>query len=99
MGAASAIWAAPKHGDTAAPQALIALLGRTRATILRVIADHALCTTSELATYAKTSLASASEHASVRRQAGLTTRGRDHKHARHSVSPVGLTLLSTTAAA
>lgn len=101
--AASAIWAAPAGasyggGSGVVPQALVALLGRTRATVLSAIADHALCTTTELAALARTSLASASEHATVLRQAGLTALTRDHKHVRHSVSPAGLALLNTTGA-
>ncbi|MCX5199204.1 winged helix-turn-helix domain-containing protein [Streptomyces sp. NBC_00249] len=107
LAAASTIWAAPApasaargpHGSAAVPQPLVALLGRTRATILSAIADHALCTTTELATRTKVSLASASEHATVLRHAGLTELTRDHKHVRHSVSPAGLALLNTTAVA
>ncbi|MFJ2821925.1 ArsR/SmtB family transcription factor [Streptomyces toxytricini] len=101
LATASTIWAdharAPR-GGAAVPQPLIALLGRTRATILSAIADHALCTTTQLAAHTRTSLASASEHATVLRQAGLTSVTRDHKHVRHSISPAGLALLNTTAA-
>ncbi|MFJ7069785.1 winged helix-turn-helix domain-containing protein [Streptomyces sp. NPDC101115] len=101
LAAASAIWAAPtrESSDSApVPKPLIALLGRTRAIVLTAIADHALCTTTQLATYTRVSLASASEHATVLRRAGLTTLTRDHKHVRHSISPAGLALLNTTAA-
>lgn len=80
------------------PPPLIALLGRTRATVLSAIADHALRTTTQLAAHTKTSLASASEHATVLRRAGLVALTRDHKHVRHSISPAGLALLNTTAA-
>ncbi|MET9882722.1 winged helix-turn-helix domain-containing protein [Streptomyces sp. NPDC006430] len=75
---------------------LIALLGRTRATVLTVIADNALCTTTQLAAHTKISLASASEHATILRHAGLTAVTRDHKHVRHSISSAGLALLNTT---
>lgn len=99
--AASAIWSgsayAPNTSATAPPP-LIALLGRTRATVLTAIADHGLCTTTELAAHTKVSLASASEHATVLRRAGLIAVTRDRKHARHSISPAGLSLLETTAA-
>ncbi|MFF5447694.1 ArsR/SmtB family transcription factor [Streptomyces sp. NPDC012888] len=100
LAAASTIWAdptGPPHG-AAVPQPLIALLGRTRATVLSAIAEHALCTTTQLAAHTRTSLASASEHATVLRRAGLTSVVRDHKHVRHSISPAGLALLATTAA-
>ncbi|MFD9909257.1 ArsR/SmtB family transcription factor [Streptomyces sp. NPDC059063] len=81
-----------------APSSLRALLGRTRATVLWVIAEHAGCTTTQLAARAGISPASASEHASVLRKAGLTALTRDGKAARHAVSPAGRTLLNSSRA-
>ncbi|EFE72147.1 transcriptional regulator [Streptomyces viridosporus ATCC 14672] len=78
-----------------APSSLRALLGRTRATVLWVIAEHTGCTTTQLATHAGISPASASEHASVLRKAGLTSLTRDGKTARHAISPSGRILLNS----
>ncbi|WP_405982472.1 ArsR/SmtB family transcription factor [Streptomyces sp. NBC_00158] len=99
--AASAIWSGAvygQHTNAAVPPPLVALLGRTRATVLTAVADHGLCTTTELAAHSKVSPASASEHATVLRRAGLITVTRDRRHVRHSISPAGLALLDTTAA-
>ncbi|MGA4837487.1 ArsR/SmtB family transcription factor [Streptomyces sp. G45] len=79
-----------------APSSLRALLGRTRATVLWVIAEHTGCTTTQLAARARVSPASASEHASVLRRAGLTTLTRDGRSARHAVSPAGHALLASS---
>ncbi|MDK9499287.1 winged helix-turn-helix domain-containing protein [Streptomyces katrae] len=84
---------------TDAPASLRALLGRTRAIVLLVIAEHPACTTSQLATYAHTSPASASEHATVLRNAGLTTLTRHGKRVLHALSPAGQALLSSAAEA
>ncbi len=78
-------------------QSLTALLGRTRATVMSVIADHPGGTTTQLAEYARISLASASEHATILRNAGLTALLRDGKNARHTATPAGLALLSASA--
>ncbi|MGW2328169.1 winged helix-turn-helix domain-containing protein [Streptomyces sp. NPDC001700] len=77
-------------------QSLTALLGRTRATVMSVIADHPGSTTTQLAEHARISLASASEHATVLRNAGLTVLLRDGKNARHTTTPAGLALLSAS---
>ncbi|GHE98794.1 ArsR/SmtB family transcription factor [Streptomyces fumanus] len=74
---------------------LDALLGRTRATVLWVIAEHTGCTTTQLAALAGISPPSASEHASVLRKAGLTSLTREGKTARHAISPSGRTLLNS----
>lgn len=96
---ASALWAPARTphrtGSTVAPH-LAALLGRTRAAVLITIAEHPLCTTTQLAARTKISPASASEHATVLRKAGLTTLTRNRKQVQHSISPSGLTLLNTT---
>jgi len=70
---------------------LAALLGKTRAAVLETIGDG--CTTSEIARRLDVSLATASEHASVLRQAGLVASVRDGNTALHMVTPVGNSLL------
>ncbi|MFH8609978.1 winged helix-turn-helix domain-containing protein [Streptomyces sp. NPDC018029] len=94
---AAAIWAPldTRQGDAPVPPALSALLGRTRAVVLCVIADHPACTTTQLAQWAGISPASASEHATTLRSAGLTTLTRERKAALHTLTHLGLTLLST----
>ncbi|MEU8471635.1 DUF5937 family protein [Streptomyces sp. NPDC029006] len=82
-----------------APASLRTLLGRTRATVLLAIAEHTACTTSQLAAHTRISLASASEHATVLRNAGLTTLTRHGKLVRHSLTPAGSTLLNSSLAA
>lgn len=77
------------------PDSLAALLGHTRAVVLWTIAQHPGCTTTELARYAGISPASASQHATVLRTAGLTSTTRHHNTALHATSPLGLNLLDT----
>ncbi|HEX6686597.1 MAG TPA: winged helix-turn-helix domain-containing protein [Candidatus Limnocylindrales bacterium] len=72
-------------------QALAALLGRTRAAVLETIGDG--CTTGEIARRLDVSLATASEHTSVLRQAGLVASARDGNTALHVLTPVGTSLL------
>ncbi|HEV7933384.1 MAG TPA: helix-turn-helix domain-containing protein [Actinomadura sp.] len=69
-----------------------ALLGNTRAAILRAVRDG--CTTTELSRRAGTSVASASQHATVLRMAGLITTQRYSGSALHSVTPLGSRLLT-----
>ncbi|WP_246260260.1 ArsR/SmtB family transcription factor [Streptomyces typhae] len=78
-----------------APASLRALLGRTRAVVLCAIAENPGCTTSQLAAHARISPASASEHASVLRNGGLSTLTRYGKHVLHSPSPTGQALLDS----
>jgi DNA-binding transcriptional ArsR family regulator len=99
---AAALWAAPvdtRRVGAPVPPALSALLGRTRAVVLCVIADHPACTTTQLAQRAGISPASASEHATTLRSAGLTTLTREQKAALHTLTPLGLTLLNTNGSA
>ncbi|GAB2464389.1 winged helix-turn-helix domain-containing protein [Promicromonospora xylanilytica] len=70
---------------------LTALLGRTRAAVLRVLGTGA--TTSEIAHRLAISPASASEHATVLRNAGLITSGRERNTVIHALTPLGQTLL------
>jgi Helix-turn-helix domain len=60
-----------------AANALAKLLGTTRARVLTTIAVAPGVSTAELATRTRISLASASEHATALRRAGLTTSRRD----------------------
>ncbi|MFD9440944.1 ArsR/SmtB family transcription factor [Streptomyces sp. NPDC060006] len=85
-------WAADSTGrDRRVPRPLSALLGRTRATVMHLLV-HA-CTTGELARRADISPASASQHATVLRQAGLVSTSRQGNTVRHSLSPLGAELL------
>ncbi|WP_103510890.1 helix-turn-helix transcriptional regulator [Streptomyces sp. SM13] len=72
---------------------LQALLGRTRAAALQVMAEG--CTTTELARRLGVSAPAASQHATVLRNAGLITTSRRGGSVLHSVTPLGRTLLRT----
>ncbi|GAB2593557.1 winged helix-turn-helix domain-containing protein [Streptomyces capparidis] len=74
--------------------ALVSLLGRTRATVLSTVAERPGCTTTELAAIAGIALASASEHAAVLRQAGLIITQRHRNTALHSPTVTGMALLN-----
>ncbi|WP_345666340.1 winged helix-turn-helix domain-containing protein [Streptomyces venetus] len=79
------------------PNSMTTLLGHTRAIVLWTIAHRPGCTTTELARHAGISPASASQHATVLRTAGLTTTVRHHNTALHTTTPLGTSLLNTTA--
>lgn len=72
--------------------ALAALLGPTRAQILKAAALG--CTTTELGNHAGISPASASYHASILREAGLITTERAGTAVRHTLTPLGEDLLT-----
>ncbi|MFF0742450.1 winged helix-turn-helix domain-containing protein [Streptomyces sp. NPDC004111] len=72
------------------------LVGQTRSVVLRAI-EHG-CTTSELARLAGVSLASASQHACVLREAGLVVTLRHGSAVLHSLTPLGAALLRGGAA-
>jgi DNA-binding transcriptional ArsR family regulator len=72
--------------------ALADLLGRTRALVLRALTTSA--TTTQLARRTGISLASASEHARVLRNAGLLTTHRTAGTAHHSLTPTAHRLLA-----
>jgi Helix-turn-helix domain len=76
----------------AGPAVLAALLGDTRAAVLRAVA--AGCSTTELARRAGTSLASASEHAAVLRRARLLVTQRLGGSVLHSLTPLGQALVT-----
>ncbi|MDW8806541.1 winged helix-turn-helix domain-containing protein [Streptomyces scabiei] len=79
--------------DGPAGRPLTALLGRTRATVMQLLV-HA-STTGELARRADISAASASQHATVLRQAGLISTRRQGNTVRHMLSPLGAELLNS----
>ncbi len=74
------------------PAGLTALLGRTRAVALEAVAGG--CSTSELARRCGVSLASASQQATILREAGLITTRRDGAAVRHEITALGLHLLN-----
>ncbi|MFI6095261.1 ArsR family transcriptional regulator [Lentzea sp. NPDC051213] len=80
------------HVTSAGKRSLEALLGRTRAAALVVIAGG--CTTTELARRLGISAASASAHASVLRDAGLAVAQRHRNSVLHTASALGVELLA-----
>jgi Helix-turn-helix domain len=81
------LWDSPRPGGAA----LAALVGRNRAAVLRTIADG--CSTTELAGRVGISLAAASQHASVLRDAGLIITHRQGSAVLHVLTPLGAELL------
>ncbi|MFB7177291.1 ArsR family transcriptional regulator [Streptomyces sp. NPDC056257] len=87
-------------GDVSRPvrersPALAGLLGRTRTSVLATIAENQGCSTTELSALAAIAPASASEHATVLREAGLTSALRHRNSVLHTVTPLGLALLES----
>ncbi|WP_433175990.1 winged helix-turn-helix domain-containing protein [Actinoallomurus sp. CA-150999] len=76
--------------------AVSTLLGQTRAAVLTLIAEHPGCSTKELARLAGVAPASASEHATVLRRAGLIETARGRHAVRHSATSLGIDLLNAT---
>ncbi|MEV6653995.1 winged helix-turn-helix domain-containing protein [Streptomyces sp. NPDC051219] len=74
--------------------AVSSLLGRTRTAVLTTIAEHQGCTTKELAARAGIAPASASEHATVLREAGLARSLRHRNSVLHTLTPLGLAVLN-----
>lgn len=83
----AALWSAARTAN----QSLGALLGRTRAAALKVATEG--CSTTELARRLNVSIAAASEHATVLRNANLITTSRRGKSVMHTVTPLGTELL------
>jgi DNA-binding transcriptional ArsR family regulator len=79
---------------TAAAKPLEALLGRTRAAVLSVVASADASTTNEIARRLGISPASASTHAAVLRGAGLITTRRSGNQVLHTATANGLNLLN-----
>ncbi|MFF4606257.1 ArsR/SmtB family transcription factor [Streptomyces sp. NPDC001339] len=83
---------APRLTPHTAPERCLGrLVGQTRSAILQGIGVG--CTTSELARRADVSLASASQHATVLRDAGLLTTLRQGNAVLHTLTPLGAALL------
>ncbi|HEY2239164.1 MAG TPA: hypothetical protein VGI21_10265 [Streptosporangiaceae bacterium] len=80
------------HGPQAGPSSVVALLGGNRAGVLSAAASAR--TTTELARAAGISLASASEHATILRNAGLITTRREGRRVAHTVTWMGQQLLA-----
>jgi DNA-binding transcriptional ArsR family regulator len=76
-------------------KALDKILGTSRSLILHLIHTTPGLTTGQLAQRADLSLASASEHATTLRNAGLVTSHRDHGSIRHYSTPTTTSLLTT----
>ncbi|WP_405448362.1 ArsR/SmtB family transcription factor [Streptomyces erythrochromogenes] len=83
-------------GGATAQGALGALLGRTRAAALKVTVGG--CNTTELARRLNVSLAAASQHATVLRNANLITTSRRGGAVLHSITALGIDLLATEGA-
>ncbi|MEU8926463.1 winged helix-turn-helix domain-containing protein [Kitasatospora sp. NPDC048545] len=80
---------------TATPsRTLTALLGQTRAAALEAISAHGPCSTKELAAHLGISSASASEHATVLADSGLTAKDRTGRTVTHRPTPLGEALLA-----
>lgn len=89
--AAAAVRDLPVGPDPRQLGALRRLLGRTRAEVLRSLADG--CTTTELAARLGVSPASASQHATALREAGLVSSTRDRNRVLHRLTNLGAELL------
>lgn len=75
--------------------ALGALLGRTRAAVLEAVGNGS--STGEIARRLGVSLAAASQHASVLRNAGLVVSRRDGNTVLHTLTPLGFDMLAVNA--
>lgn len=82
----------PVEGPAPGPDPVAALLGRTRAAVLRALTTPR--STGELAVALGISPAGASQHAAVLRAAGLVATRRDGRRVRHAVTALGELLLS-----
>lgn len=78
---------------------LATLIGSTRAAVLHTIAEYPGCTTKELAARAGVAPSTASEHATVLREAGLCHTHRHRNTALHSPTPLGIALVNRPASA
>ncbi|OXM55275.1 ArsR/SmtB family transcription factor [Amycolatopsis alba] len=86
-------WSATTDEEAMRARSLTALLGRTRATVLRTIADLPQVNTTDLANALGISLAGASQHTTVLRNAGLVQTARTNGAAVHRISRRGSALL------
>jgi DNA-binding transcriptional ArsR family regulator len=69
------------------------LLGRTRAAVLRAVADGRGCSTTQLARRLNLAPATASHHTTVLRNARLITTRREGKVVIHTITGLGLAVL------
>jgi DNA-binding transcriptional ArsR family regulator len=84
----------PDHASSpgaAGNDSLATLIGSTRAAVLRALAEP--CGTAGLAATTGISVASASEHAKALRDADLIQTRREGRSVRHSLTPLGRTML------
>ena len=84
----------PDHASPsgeAGNDSLAILIGSTRAAVLRALAEP--CGTADLAATTGISAASASEHAKALRDADLVQTRREGRSVRHSLTPLGRTML------
>ncbi|MQA96637.1 MAG: helix-turn-helix domain-containing protein [Streptosporangiales bacterium] len=88
-------WFAPEP-PSRSPGTLAALLGRSRAAVLTAIAARP-ATTTQVARRIGVSMASASQHATVLRNAGLISTCRRGSRVVHTVTPAGAALAGCTA--
>jgi DNA-binding transcriptional ArsR family regulator len=84
----------PEQPTPSSATAVSVLLGNTRSAVLDTNAEHPGCSTKELARLAGVAPASASEHATVLREAGLVQTVRHRNLAIHSVTALGTALLN-----
>jgi DNA-binding transcriptional ArsR family regulator len=80
------------QGKRPSEEILRQLFGRTRASVLRTL-GHRVHTTSEIGRALNISIASASEHASLLRAAGLVASQRCGNTVQHTLTPLGLEFL------
>jgi DNA-binding transcriptional ArsR family regulator len=83
----------PIAGTGPAPAALPKVFGRTRTAMIRLLHADGELTTGELAARLGVSAASASQHATALRGAGLVASRRRGKTVRHALTPLGERLL------
>ncbi|MET8728648.1 winged helix-turn-helix domain-containing protein [Streptomyces parvus] len=86
---------AQSPGGLSSPVA--ALLGRTRTAVLETVTTHSGSTTTEIARLLRISPASASEHATVLREAGLIQTARHGNRVLHTSTELGRNLLNSPA--
>lgn len=84
---------APSPHSTVSP-GVSTLLGSTRSAVLHTIAEHPACSTKELAALVGIAPASASEHATALRGAGLIRTSRHRNTALHTPTSLGIALLN-----
>lgn len=87
----------PEEPAFADDRPLTDLLGRTRAAVLRAVEGGG--TTTQLSHRSGASLASASQHATVLREAGLISTRRDGCAVVHTLTPLGMAVLTARTAA